>query len=125
MDSARNIETWGKVEGIAQGILEERGPDWETTVAEAITVASAYLLAMERTRKHHHPEDQPSSVVWPEERAPETDEELAAQQSAWIAVWNVIGDANTKTNDARYGAAWDVWGVIIPQDEHIEGMGQE
>lgn len=78
----------------------------EVRNGKAVQAATLYMLACERAGLHHHPEDGPLSCF--------TDvEETKAMQLAWEAMWKVIGEAKTKNEG--YKAAWEVWGVLLPE----------
>ena len=108
-------EQFEKVTAICQHLKDERAGG-EHTANEVVSVTTAYLLACDRTDRVHHLEDSPRGCF-------NADEIRDAQEQAHEAVWDIIGDADTRTNDARYTAAWDVWGILIPQAE-IPGMGK-
>lgn len=100
-----------RVTAICEHLKAERGSG-EHTPNEVTSVATAYLLACDRTGRFHHPEDNATGVF-------EADDDgiLAAQHTAFDLMWDIIGPASSKTNDARYTAAWDVWGVMLHSDE--------
>lgn len=105
-----------KVAAICDHLKEERGEGGEYTAAEVVTVTTAYLLACDRTNRTHHLEESPRWVFGATALSDE-------QGRAWGALWSIIGEANTRTNSARYTAAWDVWGVLLPQYEGAPSMG--
>lgn len=103
-----------KVTAICENLKSEMGESGATP-SEVVTVTTAYLLACDRTDRFHHLEESPSGCFDP-------DETRDAQERSYEALWSIIGDANTKTNGARYQAAWDVWGVMLAQGDDTPGM---
>lgn len=110
-------EQFEKVAAICQHLKDERGENGTHTPNEVVSVTTAYLLACDRTGRTHHLEDSPHNVST---FAPDAIRD--AQGYAHELVWDIIGDADTRTNDARYTAAWDVWGILLPQWEDGPSM---
>lgn len=103
-----------RVLSLCNFLKAERGESGEHTTNEAVSVATAYLLACDRTKRHHHFEDSPSGCF---DASVDTDK----QQAAFDAMWDIIGNLG---DNPRYSAAWDVWGVLLPSADDDEGMGQ-
>ena len=104
-----------RVLSLCNFLKAERGEGGEHTTNEAVSVATAYLLACDRTKRHHHFEDSPAGCF-------DASVDTEKQQAAFDAVWDIIGDLG---DNPRYAAAWDVWGVLLPSADDDEGMGQE
>lgn len=98
-----------RVADIAAHVAAEAG-EGQPTPAEIVSATTAYLIACDRTGRFHHLEDAPGGVFDPSDL---TD----AQEHAWAALWEIIGEPNTTTNGPRYTAAWDVWGIVGNNDE--------
>lgn len=112
------IANYNRVENICRYLVKQaHNEDRATTVGEAIEATTCYLIACERLRLHHHLDDAPNTLLT---SYPMEDDERDAMQEAWEAVWDVIHKDGGDAGDARYTAAWDVWGAI-----NVSGMGDD